>query len=74
MGINQSRPECVADACLNQVIGYTNNNGIAQYQSCVAQFGAAQVTVVRVPLAYLQKPVTLEQELTRQTSRQAQRL
>ncbi|KAM7183496.1 hypothetical protein V8F33_013543 [Rhypophila sp. PSN 637] len=45
MGINQSSPSCEVNACLNQVIGHTNNNGFAQYQSCVAMFGSPTVTV-----------------------------
>ncbi|KAK3326014.1 hypothetical protein B0H66DRAFT_145448 [Apodospora peruviana] len=48
MGINQSNPSCRANACLNQVIGFTNNgniNGLVEYQSCIAMFGKPTVTV-----------------------------
>ncbi|KAK4208725.1 hypothetical protein QBC37DRAFT_475885 [Rhypophila decipiens] len=45
MGINQSSPSCEVNACLNQVIGHTNNNGFVQYQSCIAMFGSPAVTV-----------------------------
>jgi len=44
MGINQSSPTCAANACLNQVIGHADNNGVAQYFACSESFGIAQAT------------------------------
>jgi len=45
MGVNQSRPECTVDQCLNQVIGNPNVNGPSQFEACVSTFGLTRDAV-----------------------------
>ncbi|KAK3375001.1 hypothetical protein B0H63DRAFT_526291 [Podospora didyma] len=53
MGINQSNPTCAVNSCLNQVIGYVDSIGFAQYNACRATYGAAQVEVMTLGDLYI---------------------
>ncbi len=44
--LNSYNPVCAASPCLQQVIGYTDQNPQAQYSACVSLFGSPVVTTL----------------------------
>ncbi len=44
--LNSYNPVCVVGSCLQQVIGYTDQNPQAQYSACASLFGSPVVTTI----------------------------